>query len=367
MKTKLSIVALLAIFLVAMTSIKKDKFDDAFIVGTPKVQSINKLAFGPNGVLFLGDSKSAAVFALDTQDNKDVEKATEVNISGFDKKIAEALGTEVSNINIQDMAVNPLSKTIYFSVHTGEGTPVLLKLNGENISNVSLENVKYSKTEINNAVAVDKKDRRGRSQRVWSISDLKYHNGKVMVSGLSNKEFSSTFRSVPFPFTDKQEQASLEIFHVAHNKFETHSPIKTFTVINANGKDNIIASYTCTPLVLFPIDDLEGGKHIKGKTVAELGYGNSPLDIISMEKEGRKFLLMSNTNRPLMKINHKDIVNFNGSLDVQKGKITSGVEYVSLPIVNIVQMDKLDATQYVMLQRKSDGDLILRTANNRWL
>ena len=366
MKTKLSIVALLALFLVTMTSIKKEKFDDTFIVGTPQLLSINKLAFGPDGILFLGDSKSATVFALDTEDTNKVVKANAVNISEFDKKIADALGTEVSNISIQDMVVNPTSKTLYFSVHTGDGTPVLLKLNGETISSVSLENVKYSKTEINDAVAIDKKDGRGRDQRVWAISDLKYFDGKVMVSGLSNKEFSSTFTSVPFPFNEKQEQASLEIFHVAHNKSETHAPIKTFTVINEGGKDMIVASYTCTPLVLFPLDNLKKGEHVKGKTVAELGYGNSPLDIISMEKDGKKYFLMSNSNRPLMKIMQNDVLNFNGSLDMPEGKITSGVDYVSLPAVNIIQMDKLDDTQFVMLQRKSDGDLVLRTDSNKW-
>ena len=368
MKTKLSIVALLALFLVAMTSIKKDKFNDAFIVGTPEVQSINKLAFGPDGILFIGDSKSAAVFALNTEDKTKIDKAEEVNISGFDIKIAEALGTEVSNINIQDMAVNPTSKVVYFSVHTGDGTPVLLKLNGDKIEAVSLENVKYSKVAINNAVE-DKKDSRGREQRIWSISDLEYNNGKVMVSGLSNKEFSSTFRSIPFPFTDKQEQASLEIYHAAHGKYETHSPIKTFTVVNTNGKDHLMASYTCTPLVLFPLDELKEGKHVKGRTVAELGNWNSPIDIITMSKDGENYFLMANSNRPVMKISQKQLINYKESLTehVKERSGTAGVEYISLPMVNVLQLDKLDETQFVMLQRKSDGDLVLTTSNNRWL
>jgi hypothetical protein len=38
-----------------------------------------------------------------------------------------------------------------------------------------------------------------RPLRVSSVTDLAYADGKVYVSGLSNQEFSSTFRSIPFP------------------------------------------------------------------------------------------------------------------------------------------------------------------------
>ena len=39
-----------------------------FVTGTPEIRSINSLAFGPEGVLFIGDSKSAVIFAIDTKD-----------------------------------------------------------------------------------------------------------------------------------------------------------------------------------------------------------------------------------------------------------------------------------------------------------
>ena len=74
-----------------------------------------------------------------------------------------------------------------------------------------------------------------------------------MVTGLSNKEFASTFRAVDFPFNEKEMHSSLEIYHAAHGKYETHSPIKTFTTAQINGEPHVIASYTCTPLVVFPL------------------------------------------------------------------------------------------------------------------
>jgi hypothetical protein len=47
------------------------------------------------------------------------------------------------------------------------------------------------------------------------------------------------------------------------------------------GKPYVVAAYVCTPLVTIALDDLKDGAHIKGKAIAELGYGNTPADMIS--------------------------------------------------------------------------------------
>jgi hypothetical protein len=342
---------------------------DGFVTGTPTIQSVSALAFGPDGVLLVGDSKSAAVFAIETKDNAPLEKAKAVEVKNIDKKIAEALGTEVQNVTIQDMAVNPVSKKVYFGVQLADGTPVLLKLEGDKIQAVSTKDIKYASVSLNNAPAEDAKDQRGRPLRVWAISDLSFIDGKVMVSGLSNQEFSSTFRSIPYPFNNQQNQSSLEIYHAAHGKYETYAPIRTFTTAEINGKGQMIASYTCTPLVLFPLDELKPGTHVKGRTVAEMGSGNSPIDMITMKKGNDSFLLMANSNRPVFKVKYKSIEAYQGSLTqpVVEDFATEGVEFVSLPVVNVLQLDKLDETQFVLLQRKSNGDLDLWTAGDRYL
>jgi hypothetical protein len=337
--------------------------------GTPSIQSMNALAFGPDGILFIGDSKSTAIFAIDTKDKIAVEKATAIEIKNLDQKIAAQLGTEAKNITIQDMVVNPVSKKIYCAVQHSDGTPVLLSLEGDRIQSVSLKNILYSRVSIANAPAADAKDRGGRSLREMVISDLNFAEGSVMVSGLSNQEFSSTFRRIPFPFTGKQEQASLEIYHAAHGRYETNAPIRTFTTAELNGKKYLVASYTCTPLVLFPLDDLKPGKHVKGRTVAEFGAGNSPLDMITMKKGDDTFLVMSNSNRPVMRVKYKNIETYEGTLTepIKESYATAGVDFVTLPAVNVVQLDKLDESQVMVLQRRANGDLDLWTASaERW-
>lgn len=370
MKNKLILLTLVIIGSIALALINKpENLTKNFIRGTPEIKSINALAFGPEGILFIGDSKSAVVFAIDTRDSEMVENVEAVEMSNVDDQIASALGTSADNIVIQDMAVNPLSKAIYFAVQHIDGTPVLLRLKGGTFTAVDMDDIKYSSISLNNPVAEDTKDRRGRSMRVWAVSDMGYFEGKVLVSGLSNQEFGSTFRSIPFPFGDGQDQSSLEIYHAAHGQYETHAPIKTFTTARLNNEPYLIASYTCTPLVLFPLSELKSGEHVKGRTVAELGLGNTPLDMISMQKNGDSYLIMSNSNRAVMKINYKDIESFKESLTnpVEQFSATEGVEYISFPMVNVVQMDKLDDNQFVLLQRKSNGNLDLRTAGSRWL
>jgi hypothetical protein len=253
-------------------------------------------------------------------------------------------------------------------VQNMDGTSVLLTLEGDKIQSVSLKDVDFSVASIANAPAEDQKDRGGRSLRESVISDLNFADGSVMLSGLSNQEFSSTFSKIPFPFTDKQEQASLEIYHAAHGRYETNSPIRTFTTATLNGKKYLVASYTCTPLVLFPLDELKPGTHVKGRTVGEFGAGNSPIDMITVKKGENTFLVMANSSRPLMRVKYKNIETYAGSLteQVKESFSTAGVDFVTLPIVNVLQMDKLDDSKVLVLQRKSNGDLDLSTLND-WL
>ncbi len=348
---------------------KSTNLRDGFVNGTPEIKSISALVFGPDGILFIGDSKSALIFAVDTKDNLKIEKATAVDLKKFDEKIAAALGTEVKNITIQDIVVNPVSKKLYCAVQMADGTPALIKLEGEKLLAVNLKDVPFTSVALANAPAEDAKDQRGRPLRGMTISDIGFFDNKVMISGLSNQEFSSSFSIIPFPFTKQQDQSSLEIYHAAHAQYETAAPIRTFTVSEINGKKFLIASYTCTPLVLFPLDDLKPGTHVKGRTVAEMGSGNSPIDMITMKKGGELYLLMANSSRPVFKVKYKNIENYQGSLTtpVEESFATAGVDFISLPVVNVLQLEKLDDSQFVILQRKANGDLDLWTGGERYL
>src|SRR5689334_11135826 len=135
---------------------------DAFMNGNPEIKSVSALAFGPNGILFVGDSKNATVFAIDTKDVEKVEKAAAVDVKKIDQKIATALGTDVQNVTVTEIVVNPLSKKVYVGVGLADGTPAVLKLEGEKITPLNLKEVSYTSIALNNAPAEDAKDQRGR-------------------------------------------------------------------------------------------------------------------------------------------------------------------------------------------------------------
>ncbi len=335
--------------------------------GTPDVQSMGALAFGPDNLLFVGDSKGAAVFALDVNDTVEAADQEPLNLRGVDKKIAALLGTTPDAVTIHDMAVHPVSQRVYLSLTRGQGDaamPVLLRIAKDGtMEEVSLDGVYFSKAALTNAPAVDAKDQRGRSLRTNAITDLAYADDQVYVAGLSNEEFASNFRRLAFPFNDHMDATSLEIFHVAHGRYETHAPVRTFMPFDIDGEPQILAAYTCTPLVAFPVGHLEDGAHVKGKTVAELGFGNTPLDIISFERDGKTRILIANTNRTVMMIKADDLSGAESlTQPLDEGAMTDGVDYLSLPLVGVLQMAMLNDEHFLVLQRQSqDGSLRLRS------
>ncbi|MEM9822156.1 MAG: hypothetical protein AAF985_13830 [Bacteroidota bacterium] len=339
-----------------------------FSVGDPAIESINAIAFGPEGILFLGDSRKATVVAFDTKDRDAGEAKEKINLKQVDQQIAALLGTSADKISIQDMAVNPISKNIYLAIHHSDGIPVLLKTQGESWEHVALNEINHSIISLSNPVATDAKDRRGRSLRHWSIADLTYYDGKILLSGLSNAEFSSAFRSIPFPFKAQQQFSSLEIYHAAHGQYETYAPIKAFIPFELNGQPHLIAGYTCTPMVIFPMDELKADQHVKGKTVAELGNWNTPLDFIRFKKKEKTYLLLANSNRALMKIDPMDIEKFETPMTqrIAKRGSSEGVNFIALPFVNVQQMDNY-GDSVLLLQRKSNGNLDLYLARDRQL
>jgi hypothetical protein len=221
----------------------------------------------------------------------------------------------------------------------------------------------FSKKELTNPISMDAKSSRGESMRVEAITDLVYSDGALYVAGLSNEEFASTLRVVSFPFDPFETATSIEIYHAAHQKYETHAPIRTLMTYQLENKPHVLASYTCTLLVTFPIEQLKNGVHLNGKTVAEFGSGNRPLDMIAYKNNGKDFILMANSNRSLMKIDTVDIVNQKTGITtpVTERYGTSGIPFISVNQVNVMQIDNLNAEYIVALQRTSNGSLNLRS------
>src|SRR5262245_25062603 len=84
--------------------------------GKPDLKSAGPLAFGPEGILFVGDTQGAALFAIDTGDHAPAAEKRPVQVKDLAGKIAALLGTNARQIMINDLAVNPRSGNVYASV-----------------------------------------------------------------------------------------------------------------------------------------------------------------------------------------------------------------------------------------------------------
>jgi hypothetical protein len=341
--------------------------------GTPELKSAGALAFGPGSVLFVGDTASATVHAVDVQDTATDTGTAAIKIDDIDKKIAAALGTTADDILIRDMKVHKPSQHIYLSVQRGRGanaTPVLLRAMREGkIERVPLENIKYASAAINNAPAVGAKTERGQDLREMSITGLAFVNDEVFVAGLSKQEFASDLRRISFPFNKGMASTSVEIFHTSHNKYETHSPITAFVPIKLKGVPTLLAGYGCAPLATFAIDALKDGQHVRGQTLAELGGGNRPLDMISFVRDGKPVVIVANSSRTLMRIKTEDLEKQAPmTTAVESAYVSGGAPYVSIAQVGILQLDDLNAEHAVVIQRDiNSGALNLVSLTKKWM
>ena len=331
--------------------------------GKPDLKSAGPLAFGPKGVLFVADPQGAAVYAIGVGEAPKAAIGDGFKLEGVDAKAAAVLGTTAADLLINDVAVEPGTGIAYLSVSRGRGPdaqPAILRVDGAgNVTALPLDKVQYSKLEIANAPSADQKDRRGNSLRQESITDLAFVDGKLYIAGLSNEEFASKLRSVEFPFKAADTAASVEIYHGAHGAFETRSPVRTFVPFNVGGQPHLLAAYTCTPLVSFPISNLKAGEKVRGTTVAELGNQNRPLDMIAYEKDGKQYLLLANSARGVMKIATENVDKQEGITSKINGK--AGLTYDTIADLKDVQhLDKLNDKQAILLV-KSTGGLNLQT------
>jgi hypothetical protein len=353
-------------------------------VGTPQLRSVGPITFGPGDILFVADNGTAKVVAVDVAERgADAVGAQPFDLDDIDSRLAAFLGCSVDDVGIRDMAVHPRTHNVYLSVMRGRGDaamPVILRIDvlDASLSEVALQNVPFAEADITNAPSEDdprvsielpdgpegeELEVRGRTIRIWrrpartaTVTDMSYVDGTLLVAGMSNEEFSSNLRRIPFPFTGELNDNSLEIFHVSHGQWETAAPIKTF--VPYEDGQSILASYTCTPVVHFPLSDLEIGTKATGRTVAELGAMNQPLDMVSYRNDDAEYLLVSNSSHGLIKIACSDI-------DTQPG-LTEPQSPVGVPrevesLSGVTRLANLNGTYVLALQRDDAGTRHLRS------
>jgi hypothetical protein len=241
------------------------------------LRSAGVVAFGPDNVLFVGDIAGSAIHAFALRD-KDLTPQSGVTLGNFQNfegvdlvlglnvKLAALMATTYDNIVVNDMAVHEPTKQIILSVERGRGAdviPAMVKVNHGQLEVLNLDEIPHSSVSIAN-----EPDENARlefePQRVYAITDLKYYNGEVFVTGISNQRFASTLYRIPYPFTGGKSTSTVEIWHPVHGEFETRAPIIRHLVREVRGEPQLFAVYGCTPVARFPLAALNDGAHARG-------------------------------------------------------------------------------------------------------
>jgi len=328
----------------------------------PALTTIGPLAFGADGTLFAADNQAASIYSLDLGAQAAGTTPGAKGLDAINQKLAAMLGTAAAEITITDLAVHPRSRNAFVSVMRGQGAgaaPALFRVDGTGtIDAVSLQGLAFSKVELPNAPAANAAGRR--NPRSETVTDMALVDGKLWVAGLSNEEFASKLRAIPFPFNAVDAGTSVEIYHGNHRAVETRSPVYTFVPYALGGQQNLIAGYLCTPLVKFPVSGLKPGEKVRGTTVAEFGAGNRPLDMIVYKKDGQDFLLMSNNSRGVMKIAAGGLATA-APITTPVETETGGIPYQTVATMRgVEQLDLLDAQNSIVIARGDAGVLNLQ-------
>ncbi|OLQ74288.1 hypothetical protein BIT28_08905 [Photobacterium proteolyticum] len=334
--------------------------------------SASILEFAENNTLFVADSDGGQIFAYTLPDVKSAKTSMSYNLEGAGTQIAKLLGVDSHLLNYHDIAIHPVSKEAYISLsiqQKGKRTPVIIRVNQAGvITKVDLKSLPNTVKKLTKTANDGVKFWRDIPASTLGITDLDYVNGSLYVSSLSTGEFSSTLRKIPYPFDKSSTTSHVEIYHTVHNQTETRAPIRAMTVLDLDGEETVVAAYTCTPLVTIPTSKLNDGAHVKGKTIAELGYGNTPLDVVhfTAQNEQQKmedYVLVLHKERSADLIRVADIANANKQQGLSTPEMwaKAGVATRPVPLAGVLQAADQDEQFIATLKRNlvtGDMDLV---------
>ena len=108
---------------------------------TVELQSAGALAFGPSGVLFIGDAKAAKVYAINTEDEK-LSVSASYDIENLSEQLAATLGRD--QVVVNDLAVNPETGNAFLSVTAGDQSAVVRVAADGSISALNLDKIAHA-------------------------------------------------------------------------------------------------------------------------------------------------------------------------------------------------------------------------------
>ncbi|MCE4556553.1 hypothetical protein [Pelomonas cellulosilytica] len=328
--------------------------------GAP-VESAGKMTFVDENTVVIADWRAGQLHTL-TLPPVTSRTPTPFNLKDVSGAIATALHTRPERLRFEDMAVRPGSEVAYITLSVDGGTagtphkPVLVSVDAAGkVGRVDMERSKRESVAIGNLPAADKKLWRDTQAASLTVTDMKFHDGKLYVAGLSNATFASTLRVFDFPFKGGAAVSSVEMYHPVHNQLETRAPIRKMVITNLNGEPTLVAAFTCSPLVTIPLKDLKDGAHIAAKTVAEFGWGSAPAGMVMFDAGQGPMVLLTHSHKSADLVSVADIADASAKPGLSTpikwpAEPTLGLKSTYIPM-RVAQIDNQDATFFAALRR----------------
>ncbi|MEL6203777.1 MAG: hypothetical protein AAFR47_00490 [Pseudomonadota bacterium] len=330
--------------------------------------SATVLEFADANTLFVADTQGGKIHAYTLPDlGPAPEAAVPYNLLDADAAIAGALGADIRGITYHDLEVHPVTQDAVVSATVtidGVAEPAVVTIARDGtVSALDLATLPSTTFEIDDAPDDGVTFWRDIPAATFTVTDLDFADGELFISGLSTGEFASTLRRVPYPFADGAASTGIEIYHAAHGQTETRAPIRAMSIVDLGGTPTVVAAYTCTPLVTIPVAELADGANISGKTIAELGYGNTPLEVLSFtafDQQGNAQPLVLVINREmdadLIALPALEAAAAGPGIEQPVGYLgdTAGVETLPIPLSGVFQAAEQDAQFLLTLRRNLD-------------
>ena len=169
-------------------------------VSAADVQSISRLAAGPENILFVADWKRARLHAITLPAAAQKPAGTAFSILDLDGVLSKQVGG--AKITIGDMVVRPGTAEVYIAVSYGAAkTPALFVVTGDHgARRVNLKAAKSTSIALRDAPTSNYKFWREMPERSFTVTDMKWRDGELFVAGLSNQDFASILRWIKYSF-----------------------------------------------------------------------------------------------------------------------------------------------------------------------
>ena len=279
----------------------------AFTLGTAAlaetdldIKFAGALEFSEDGTLFVGDNLNGAIYAFGVSSDAPDGEIAPSTIANIDTKIGELLGVGPAAIQINDIAAHPVSNDVYISVtrigNLVSQPAIVVVSQDQSIRLLDLSALEFQKQALNE-FPDGEITFNGRSGGMGpamprdtaktavplstlAIMDMEYYEGELFVAGVATDNFLSSLRRISYPFDGTQSITNVEMYHIAHDQYESRAPIRAMSIQEIDGEPQLIAAYTCSPIVLVPLSEIEDGAKISARTIMDYGNGQ-PLDMIS--------------------------------------------------------------------------------------